>query len=472
MAATASNAQRDTLAHRLSADDTLLHVTMASSEFESALGKSISLDASKDGKSASIDKFAVSEAYATVPISIQPGTGNNLVHQRYSGNITNPPNNLCAATARLLDLQTLLELPLAVLGILLQNEQEKKPPHRTYLWPDKSKVDKIQVVRLPREGTRNSPPEVTLLALEDLAGTVWDFVQPERYTSVIIHIQTVSATPQPLRDGCLQQLLAEEWTRCRRKEPSGRPRDSQFKARIKPTNCVITGASSDVAEGAHIIARCLELDLVNDVVLLLFGTDSPSRGETGITPLFHRQRKAYVKTVDDSDNGILLSPTLHTIIRDEKEEKELWKEQLLHEGQVVPVRCPRLSPTQECLLHLAAVLSFFFLFMKDRRLVSAAFAHLDDQSVSDKKQKTAQSDSHSEGAPPGSTGTRAAEGLPANRDDDTDGLSSKRDSNSRCEEESDWDEDEERRWELLYNDTLALRIMKQTLAPGAEQLCV
>lgn len=40
-------------------------------------------------------------------------------------------------------------------------------------------------------------------------------------------------------------------------------------------------------------------------------------------------------------------------IRNDAQDLELWKEQLLHEQQVVPVQCPQLSPTQECLLHLA-----------------------------------------------------------------------------------------------------------------------
>lgn len=329
MTAPASNDQRDTLAHRLSTDDALLHVTMARSSFNSTLKEFTLPSSSNDAQPAPsfgwVDKYAESNSYATVPISVKPGTGNNLVHQRYRGNITNPPSKLCSATARLLDLQTLLELPLAVLGILLQ--QEQSDTQQTYLWPDRAKVAAIEVVRLPRQRTRAPTVAVTLLTLEDFTGTVWDFVQPEQYTSVIIHIQTVSESSHPLGRGSLQRLLEKEWLRGRsRKEanasippppppsppPPPPPRDPNFRNHVKPTVCVITGAS-DVSEGAHIISRALNYELVKDVMLLLFGSDSPSPGAAVVSALFHRQREAAPRKADDPDNGILLSPSLHAM---------------------------------------------------------------------------------------------------------------------------------------------------------------
>lgn len=42
---------------------------------------------------------------------------------------------------------------------------------------------------------------------------------------------------------------------------------------------------------------------------------------------------------------------------------------------------------------------------------------------------------------------------------------------SHCDEESDWDEDEERRKEILFSDTLALSIMKYAFTSGPGHLC-
>ncbi|KAK0550738.1 hypothetical protein OC846_001438 [Tilletia horrida] len=582
---------------------------MAPSEFDSAVQEFAESNSSIDPQIATpftpIYTYLRSKTYAKVPISVKPGSGANMVHQSLGDPPMEAADLLCSATARLLDLQTLLEMPLAVLGIRLQRQHGVVHPElgdlkQTYLWPDMAKVAAIEVVRIRREPTEGSTVASTErkvsspLTPADFAQKVWDFVQPEQNVYVVIHIRTVPGKPPPSIPARLQSRIENDRPRGqKRKEPvtcTPPPRDPAFRNNVKPGCCVVTGNSS-VLQAAHIISRSLRHQLVIEVLELLFGMDSCPATATAKPALFaFRSDQAMYDKEDDPRNGMLLSPSLHTAydfrrtiwilrqqcyvigtplcceefnafdppdpsvirvrkIRSDAEDRALWEEQLLHEQQVKPLQCAAsLLPTQECLLHLSALLSFFWLFMKKQKAIQDILAkleietiegrssHSDDQSGPRKKQKQKMSNTDGKQAPHEGTGPRASGGTdggstkslpdqqepkrsnrgwfsrnprasppapnppshegspsskqgriedsvaapkapstltPANSDDENKvGSDSDLDPNSSCEEESDWDEDENRRRELLHSDNLALLLMKHTLTSGVGQLYV
>ncbi|KAK0569981.1 hypothetical protein OC861_000431 [Tilletia horrida] len=419
--------QSDILHRRIQGGAAELQVTLAPSSFQSAVRELLSTSNLNQTTSflRLAKKFISLKSYATVPISTQPGTGDNLVHQSFSNAKWNPPNRLCSATARLLDLQTLLELPLAILGIQLKLEQGDS--EQAYLWPDRDKVEAIEVVRIARDLTDDSTISATPFSSADLSRTVWDFVQPARNITVVIHIyiKAVPTRSMPSTDPILQALIDKQWPQPGPAPlPTPQSRDQSFRNKVKPPYCVIT-RSYDLLEASHIISRSLNYELVVEVMELLFGTTSPPAGATAIPALFHSQLDVIHEGVDDPVNGILLSPSLHKVLRGihtEDENLALWKEQLVHETQVVPLQCPQLRETQECLLHLSALLSFFDLFMKKRTAMQAAIANLrnqtrkhhraasDDRSRPTKKQKTGKSKRNGEEAAQEETDPRAAAG--------------------------------------------------------------
>ncbi|KAK0569980.1 hypothetical protein OC861_000430 [Tilletia horrida] len=455
--------QSDILQQRLQGGDAELQVTLAPSSFESAVREFAPASSSKSDDATSwlklVERFISLKSYATVPILNKPGTGDNFVHQGLSHAELCPPDQLCSATARLLDLQTLLELPLAILGIQLKLEQGDS--QQAYLWPDRAKVEAIEVVRIARDLTEDSTTSPTPFSSADLSRTVWDFVQPARNITVVIHIyiKAVPGRPMPSTDPSLQAFIDKKWPQARSPPP---PRDQSFKDHVQPPYCLITN-NSKLVEASHIIARSLNYELVTEVMNMLFGRHSSPAGATPTPALFHCRLQRLPKKADDPRNGILLSPSLHKIfdirrtiwilrgrcyslgppvcyeefgafdppcpsarrlhgIHTEDEDLALWKEQLLHEEQVTPHQCRGLTDMQQCLLHLSALLSFFDLFMKEQAAMQAAIANLrnqtrkhhraasDDRSRSTKKQKTGKSKTNGEEAAQEETDPTAAEG--------------------------------------------------------------
>ncbi|KAK0543060.1 hypothetical protein OC846_006541 [Tilletia horrida] len=447
------------LEQRLRCVDAQLHVTVSSLDFQSAFQDLASSRSSEDGQAPStfkmVDNFLKAKSCAKVPISIKPGTGENMVHQsRKEQKIA--PDQMCSATARLLDLQTLLELPLAILGIRL--EEAQSTDQGDYLWPNTANVAAIQVVRIPRNRSNTFTVAATPLSCEDFARTVWDFMQPEKDVFVIIHIKVVSSQAGPSVPKTLEPVLNV----VRGTPPT--PRNYAFKNNITPRTCVITG-NLDIVHGAHIIQTTLNYELVDAVLQLLFGVDSP-RPDFSDRPalfLFHPD-VILEKKMDDPRNGICLSPTLHTTfncrktiwilrqrcyilgppatyeeltgfdppcpsvfkarkIQNDDDSRALWEEQLLHEAKLVPRECPDLSSSQECLLHLSALLSFFTLFMSKREAMKdmlEAFKceseegrslSADEQARANKRQRPNEKGTGSKGCAHGDIGTRAAEGL-------------------------------------------------------------
>ncbi|KAK0542166.1 hypothetical protein OC846_006738 [Tilletia horrida] len=445
------------------------------------------------------------KSYATVPISVKPGSGKNIVHLDRA-ETTTPPEQLCSATARMLDLRTLLEMPLMVLGIQMKPEQNTH--QEEHLWPDRAKVAGIEVVRIPLRRPIDFAITATELTPEDFAGTIWDFVQPVRNWIVIIHIHIKSITGNPRLSvhPQLQPLLDKI------RKSSAPPRDSTFRVNVSPGVCPITG-SYDVAEAAHIIQRTLNFELVDAALRLLFDDlDSTSSESSAVTALFHyRTERILHQKLDEAANGIYLSPSLHRIfdqrrtiwflrqrcyilgppvcydelagfdppcpslykvrkIKTGDDFKALWEEQLLHEQQVSPLRCLGLSETQECLLHLSALLSFFTLFMAQNKAMKNMLERLGVGSDGD---LTANPNEEPRRRKRSTEGEREVPSTvsPANSDDCTEtGMYSDLDSDS--EEESEWDEDEENRRRLLHDDTLALLLMKHNLTSGVGRICV
>ncbi|KAK0558915.1 hypothetical protein OC861_006796 [Tilletia horrida] len=444
------------------------------------------------------------KSYATVPISVKPGSGKNIVHLDRAETATRP-DQLCSATARMLDLRTLLEMPLMVLGVQLKPEQNTH--QEEHLWPDRAKVAGIEVVRIPLRQPIDFAITATELTPEDFAGTIWDFVQPVRNWIVIIHIHIKSITGNPRLSvhPQLQPLLDEI------RKSSAPPRDPTFRVNVSPGVCPITG-SYDAAEAAHIIQRTLNFELVDTALSLLFRAGSPLPESTAIRPLFYyRWHKILHQNLDEAANGIYLSPSLHRIfdqrrtiwflrqqcyilgppicydelagfdppcpslykvrkIKTGDDFKALWEEQLLHEQQVSPLRCLGLSETQECLLHLSALLSFFTLFMAQNRATKNMLERLGVGSDGD---LTANPNEGPRRRKRSTEGEREVPSTvsPANSDDFTES-SFDAEFDSDSEEESEWDEDEENRQKLLHNDTLALLLMKHNLTSGVGRICV
>ncbi|KAK0569036.1 hypothetical protein OC861_001377 [Tilletia horrida] len=378
--------QREILQQRLEGEDAELHVTVATSRFVSAVRQRYAPSSSSDSSEttasfASVGSFIRSKSYAGVPISLVPGSGRNLVHP--SNRQLNSSNRLCSATARLLDLQTLLELPLAALGIRMK-KQPGDTQKGTYVWPDRARVEAIEVACAARDVVPESAISARALSSEDLSWKVWDFVQPERNLLVIIHIHIKAAFSQPDPISLALQPLFDSLANA----PAG-PREAKFRSSVRPSCCVITRSTSELCEAAHIIPRSLDHKLVGDVMYELFGHMSPPAGSTTISPLFHRRKESYPGKPDDPRNGILLSPTLRKVTiwilrsrcyllappvcyeelrafnppcpsasrapksSNDEEDLELWAEQLKHEQTVQPLACADLTDAQQCLLHLS-----------------------------------------------------------------------------------------------------------------------
>ncbi|KAK0562759.1 hypothetical protein OC861_005159 [Tilletia horrida] len=381
MADSSPSSPSQELAKRLDLTTTKLVITMSATPIDDLIAQS-------DSDSSIVDQLVRTLydcSYAHVPISPRPGTGENYVH-RLSG----PPRDtstevgLCCATAKMLDLQTLLELPLAILGISMQ------PTERDHLWPDMSRLDKISVLRIPRSRSVNSTPEPEELSPSDIKASVWDFARPLDLDEVYIYLQLKPIEPKSSsavksRPSMAPELAKLYWKAERRrlsvKLPSRLDKAfdlsaQKFKDQIEPQHCIISRSLKTV-DGCHIMPRHVERKLVVAALHLLFSRKRypVERGQT--KPLFYEVASSlHTYTPDQAENGVMLTPSLHRVSH------ALWEQQLAHEEVVQPLQCQVLGGRQ-AFLHVNALLSFFTRFMVQLPWVQKVLRELDQATDAD-----------------------------------------------------------------------------------------
>ncbi|KAK0547423.1 hypothetical protein OC846_004872 [Tilletia horrida] len=428
MADSSPSSPSQELAKRLDLTTTKLVITMSATPIDDLIAQS-------DSDSSIVDQLVRTLydcSYAHVPISPRPGTGENYVH-RLSG----PPRDtstevgLCCATAKMLDLQTLLELPLAILGISMQ------PTERDHLWPDMSRLDKISVLRIPRSRSVNSTPEPEELSPSDIKASVWDFARPLDLDEVYIYLQLKPIEPKSSsavksRPSMAPELAKLYWKAERRrlsvKLPSRLDKAfdlsaQKFKDQIEPQHCIISRSLKTV-DGCHIMPRHVERKLVVAALHLLFSRKRypVERGQT--KPLFYEVASSlHTYTPDQAENGVMLTPSLHRVldthrrfwilrgkcypigladtldelfafeppcpslhmirsIKQQSSSHALWEQQLAHEEVVQPLQCQVLGGRQ-AFLHVNALLSFFTRFMVQLPWVQKVLRELDQATDAD-----------------------------------------------------------------------------------------
>ncbi|KAK0547718.1 hypothetical protein OC846_004757, partial [Tilletia horrida] len=317
MARASSTPLSEELKKRLALSNTSLYITVSHEPIDKLISSSPESDVFSR-----IDWTLEEYSCAEVPISPLPGTGKNFVHE--IGSKPNRDHRLCSATARLLDLQTMLELPLMVLGIRMQPGDRDRFPDLPYeqipLWPDAKIVKDITVMRIPRECPETSaPPPSATLSHTDFNCSVWDFALPLDHDIVITHLQIQDRVPIPRPDAQLdlarlcanfQKTGPETKAESKPSSTAPIPKRTDFPklvARSAATQqrCAVT-RTDDPMNVCHIIGRTLDFKLVHRVLMLLFGRRRPHTQAMQMSPsLFDEKRDVLkVASLDDHDNGI------------------------------------------------------------------------------------------------------------------------------------------------------------------------
>ncbi|KAK0542046.1 hypothetical protein OC845_006786 [Tilletia horrida] len=318
MAKASSTGLSEELKKRLALSNTSLYITVSHEPIDKLISSSPESDVFLK-----IVRTLKKYSCAEVPISPLPGTGRNFVHEM--GGPPNRDNSLSSATARLLDLQTMLELPLMILGIRMQpgdsNRFPSLPSEQIPLWPDAKIVKDITVMRIPRRCPETFTPTSAILSHTDLTNSVWDLTQPLNHDIVNIHLRFKDGVPIPRPDAQphLAQLCAKFLKIAPGPQPSGNStstapgsRKSDFTKLVASNaatlNCCAVTRTDDPIHICHIIGRTLGHELVVRVLELLFKKRDITQAEGTISPLFDENLDVgRIPSLDYHGNGALLS---------------------------------------------------------------------------------------------------------------------------------------------------------------------
>ncbi|KAK0523449.1 hypothetical protein OC835_006257 [Tilletia horrida] len=257
-------------------------------------------------------------ACAQVSLSPAPGTGHNFLHRGMFSKGTPANREICALTAKLLDLQRVLEMALIYFNVRMGPDEHDTEALRL--------LDNYDSADFARYSAQHKVDPIQSLTAFHLKSCLWDFVQPDIGGGVVMHVQLTqmpNTTPPPYLPSALAGL-SDSWQRtakalqgqCKAQAKEA-PSQALFKSAIPQQLCAITRSSYPL-EGCHILPRPIPPRLIQAAFDVLFVShyERPPRQHLPLLPLFSAEYKvpmSWLHTMDGMYNGIMLEPSLHRV---------------------------------------------------------------------------------------------------------------------------------------------------------------
>ncbi|KAK0520778.1 hypothetical protein OC842_006997 [Tilletia horrida] len=300
---------------------------------------------------------------ARLEFHLMPGAG-DAVFTMENGRQRTPLNQLCASTAHLLNLQSVLELVLIFFGIHLEATKDRQCTHthgvsKEYcpLVPPSKQVNSIVFCRLPwgesKPAASADPGDLFMNVTPlQMCQPLWDFVDPAAHSRCVVYVH-LTARPRA-RPGLPHQLLLklaqtfgiagtayeheDENDRLSSESILGkRKRDgknedaekerfkTQFRLALIRTNrevCALLGDPTNV-EAAHLLPQRVDPEIAQLALESVFGPEGldsqpstlPTTSQMHCMPLFARNAlpipEQLMSMYDDEFLGLLLCVQLH-----------------------------------------------------------------------------------------------------------------------------------------------------------------
>ncbi|KAK0566134.1 hypothetical protein OC844_000878 [Tilletia horrida] len=411
------------------ADDRLMHIEQRLDLYPASLWVSVSTSklssASTPSNLLGCDQIA-SMLCAKLKIDPRPGTGLNYRHRWSPIGAAAKFQQVCSASARLLDTQKLLELTLIPFGV----RATPTPASNEHGCAVQlcGNFDGAQLIIQPRGNSPASAPRD--LTDDDKRKTLWDLVQPLDNCCVLIHVQLKAEPHVDVQPGLALSLqsLRQTWDQHRAKKlklpKQSTDSSADFNLSIPSRTCAVT-QSSRPTDGCHIIPKGMDTNVVKQAFRVLFGQHPVTSSKVNSNPLFgsfyYFHSEMFDTMSDGSYNGMRLSPNLHRVFdyegrlwilcghayilgvpgceselvvfdppcpslaaqmcahgqRSDQQEQELWLAQLEHERKVRALETS-VSKDAQGALHVHALVTHFHYNMADLPATARLFKRLLD----------------------------------------------------------------------------------------------